>query len=85
MPTQADVDVAYAAESILLQYMFRKDLAPLPGDTFAKQLSQWPNYGTERTIANISLDGFWMGPVPKNIEKKCAYINSLIKDPSNGV
>jgi len=85
VPNQANIDVAHAAEGMLLQYIFRKDL-PLPaGAPFVKQLSQWPDYGVREMIANITLSGFEFEAVPEFIDKRCAYINKLTQDPANGV
>jgi hypothetical protein len=75
--------MAYAAESILLQYMFRKEFpskAP-----FVKSLSEWPHYAANKTIANMTLSGFEFEPVPDIHAQRCAYINSLAQDPKNGV
>jgi hypothetical protein len=79
----SSVEIAYAAESILLQYMFRKDFPSAA--PFTKSLSEWPYYAANGTIANITLSGFEFEPVPDINAQRCAYINSLAQDPNNGV
>jgi hypothetical protein len=85
MPSQADVDLAYATEAILLQFLFRQDFDLPVNASFAKKLSDWPVYGEGEVFANVTLSGFEIGAVPQDLRKKCDFIDALVRDPSKGV
>jgi len=80
-----NVDVAFAAQHLLLEFMFRKEF-PIPQNfPFLQPLRAWPTYGQNDTIANVTLHGFEIGPVPDITTERCNVINGLIKNPVNGV
>ena len=85
MSTQEDIDVAYASEATLLQFMFRQDLN-LPRDVpLAKKLSEWPVVGEGDVYANVTLEGFGIGEVAEHLQLRCEVINGMVRDPSKGV
>ena len=85
LATQEDIDVAYASEAMLLQFMFRKDLT-LPMDArFARKLSEWPVLGEGKVYANVTLAGFDFEPVAEFLQRRCEVIDAMVRDPKNGV
>ncbi|KAF1993501.1 lipase [Amniculicola lignicola CBS 123094] len=76
---------AYAAESTLLQYMFRRDFPSNPKALYAGPISEWKSFAENGTIANITVDGFEFALVGQDLIKRCETINELIRDPLNGV
>ena len=85
MPSQDDIDITYAAEAMLLQFMFGRDFE-LPEDApLAKHLSEWPVVGKGNVYANVSLQGFGIGEVADHLQLRCEVINGLVRDPSKGV
>lgn len=85
LATQADIDLAYAAEAMLLQFMFREDFDLPATARFARKLSEWPVYGDGEVYTNVTLDGFDFEPVAEHLVQRCKLINSLIQDPNKGV
>jgi hypothetical protein len=85
LTTQEDIDVAYASEAMLLQFMFGRDLE-LPADArFARKLSEWPVLGDGEVYANVTLEGFDFEPVAEHLRQRCGVINTLVRDPAKGV
>lgn len=80
-----DVETAFASESYLLQYMFRKAFPTNPDAPYATPLSEWPLVGENGAIANITLGGYEFGPMARDIQQRCEYIDALVMDPLNGV
>ncbi|KAL1595854.1 hypothetical protein SLS60_009544 [Paraconiothyrium brasiliense] len=77
-----DLETAVSSGSYLLQFIFREDIkAPGPGT----DLSEWPVFGDGEVAAKITARGYTLGPLTKEVDQRCAYINELILDPQNGV
>lgn len=81
----SSIETAYAAEHTLLEYMYRRDIPVDSAPPYAKLLSEWEYFAENATTANITLGGFEFGPLSEDTAKRCTYINSLLRDPANGV
>lgn len=81
----SSIETAYAAEHILLQYIFRRDITLNPNPSYTKLLSEWEYFEEDSTTANITEAGFELGPLADWYAERCAFVNNLIKDPTNGV
>lgn len=78
-------ETAFASESHLLQYIYRKDFGVNPAAPYARPLSEWPYAGSKESAANITVEGFKFGPMDGDFKNRCAYLNALLMDPANGV
>jgi hypothetical protein len=65
--------------------MFRKDIEVDTDNPYVRLLSDWHYFGDNATVANTTLAGFEFGPESLLTKERCAYINSLLTDPANGV
>jgi len=81
----ASIQTAYAAQAILLEYIFRKELPVKPDVPYSHSLHNWKHFGQDTNTANITEAGFEFVPYPNAIAQRCAYLNSLLEDPKNGV
>ena len=81
----ANIQTAYAAQAILLEYIFRKELPVKPDVPYPHSLHDWKHFGKDTDTANITEAGFEFVPYPDATARRCAYLNSLLEDPKNGV
>jgi hypothetical protein len=65
--------------------MHGKDIPVDPSAPYAKLLSEWDLFAKDATTANITMEGFELGPLAERYESRCAFINSILEDPDNGV
>jgi hypothetical protein len=45
----------------------------------------WPRYGSEKRITNITATGFETLGLPAELDARCRMVNELVLDPANGV
>ncbi|KAJ4344782.1 uncharacterized protein N0V89_012526 [Didymosphaeria variabile] len=77
-----NLETALSSESYLLQFIFGEDLKALGPES---DLSEWPVYGEDEIAANITAGGYTFGPLAKEAQQRCAYINEMLMDPQSGV
>lgn len=68
------------------------DHVPLARDFQTKLLDfihgrkgDWPAFGTDMDMFNITDNGFEATPMPAELRERCDTINTFVMDPSNGV
>jgi hypothetical protein len=44
----------------------------------------WPVYGGDSMIFNITSDGFVDTAMPQNRQSTCQFLNQIVADPANG-
>lgn len=81
----ASIETAFAAESYLLQYIYRKDFLATSEARYAGPISRWEMFSANDTVANMTLSGFEFEPEDSRTAERCAFINALLMDPVNGV
>ena len=47
--------------------------------------SDWPVYGAESNLFNITLAGFEGHTLGEDLEERCEFLNSVLADKVNGV
>lgn len=45
----------------------------------------WPRYGEDRQITNITATEFETLALPTELDTRCQMVNELVLDPANGV
>ncbi|SPN96553.1 uncharacterized protein DNG_00076 [Cephalotrichum gorgonifer] len=90
------VSPAIHGQDILYTFYTDQEATPVekPGDARAFQRNlldflhgrdiDWPIYGSENRVVNITLDGFDNVQLPDDLAARCEMINEVARDPENG-
>ena len=81
----ASIKTAYISQAYLLEYMFGKEFEVIQGRNDVPSLNDWPLFDQEEITANITAGGYTFVPLEQTVEYRCAYINAMLLDPTNGV